>query len=49
MTQGPKESVVEFSERAEKLVTKGHDGLDDGAKQDRIACESFIRDSDQIL
>ena len=26
-----------------KLVTKGHDGLDDGARKDRIACESFIK------
>eukprot|EP00112_Aurelia_sp_Birch-Aquarium-sp1_P012430 Seg2613.3 transcript_id=Seg2613.3/GoldUCD/mRNA.D3Y31 product="hypothetical protein" protein_id=Seg2613.3/GoldUCD/D3Y31 len=43
VTQGPKESVVEFSERVDKLVTKGHDGLDDGARKDRIACESFIK------
>ena len=43
VTQGPKESVVEFSERVDKLVTKGHDGLDDGARKDRIACQSFIK------
>ena len=24
-------------------MTKGHDGLDDGARKDRIACESFIK------
>ena len=43
VTQGPKESVVEFSERVDKLVTKGPNGLDDGAQKERIARESFIK------
>ena len=41
--QGPKESVVEFSEKVDKLVMKGHNGLNDGAREDRIECESFIK------
>ena len=43
VTQGPKESVAEFSERVDKLVIKGHDGLDGLERRDRIACESFIK------
>ena len=41
--QGPKESVIEFPEKVDQLVMKGHNGLDDGAWKNRIACESFIR------
>ena len=41
--QGPKESVAEFSERVDKLVVKGHDGLDGAERPDRIACESFVK------
>lgn len=43
VTQGPKESVAEFSERVDKLVIKGHDGLDGLDRQDRIACENYIK------
>eukprot|EP00794_Sanderia_malayensis_P018581 gene18581-biopygen15656 len=41
--QGSKESVIEFSERVDKLVMKGHDGLDSAAQKDRIASECFIK------
>ena len=41
--QGPRESVVEFSEKVDRLVLKGHDGLDNAERRDRIACESFVK------
>eukprot|EP00794_Sanderia_malayensis_P017855 gene17855-biopygen15282 len=41
--QGSKESVIEFSERVDKLVMKGHDGFDSAAQKDRIASECFIK------
>ena len=43
ITQGPRESVAEFSEKVDKLVIKGHDGLDSLERRDRIACEFFIK------
>ena len=43
ITQGPKESVAELSKRVDKLVVKGHDGLDGAERRDRIACESFVK------
>eukprot|EP00795_Rhopilema_esculentum_P009761 gene9761-18282_t len=43
IAQGPKESVAEFSEKIDKLVIKGHDGLDSLERKDRIACEFFIK------
>ena len=42
-TQGSRESVMDFAERIDCLVVKGHDGLDDGERRDRIACEQFIK------
>ncbi len=43
ITQGSRESVMEFSERVDRLVIKGHDGLDSTERKDRIACESFVK------
>eukprot|EP00794_Sanderia_malayensis_P005886 gene5886-biopygen4888 len=43
ITQGSKETVVEFSERVDQLVTRGHDGLDSPGRRDRIACECFVK------
>ena len=42
-TQSSRESVTDFTERMDFLVIKGHDGLDDEERKDRIACEQFIK------
>ena len=43
ISQGPRESVADFSEKVDKLVIKGHDGLNSLERRDRIACEFFIK------
>ena len=40
---GPRESVADFSEKVDKLVLKGHDGIDSLKRRDRIACKCFIK------
>ena len=42
-TQSARESVTDFAERIDRLVIKGHDGLDDEERRDRIACEQFVK------
>lgn len=43
IAQGSRESVAEFSEKIDRLVIKGQDGLDSFERRDRIARENFIK------
>ena len=35
--------MIEYSERIEKLVYKGHGDLDNAERRDKIACDAFIK------
>ena len=35
--------MTDFAECIDCLVSKGHNGLDDEERKDRIACEHFVK------